>query len=258
MRSPNDLRSLIDAYLADLPLSGELGEAIRYALQGGGKRIRPVLCLAVTEAAGAPPPMAVPAAAAVELVHTFSLVHDDLPALDDDAIRRGRPSTHVQFGEAEAILTGDALLGQAFELVTCYEPELVKQLVQQLAGAALNMIRGQHIELSEDAPDIEELYRLKTGALFTAAAACGLRVAGVPHGSAHPWLAFADDFGLLFQIADDIADGDGIAAARGPEAARALAEEVEGSARAALDQIDADTSVLAELLSGLSGRAAGR
>jgi geranylgeranyl diphosphate synthase, type II len=258
VRSPGELRRLIDDYLADLPLHGELADEVRYALQGGGKRIRPVLCLAVAEAAGAPPPLAAPAAAAVELVHTFSLVHDDLPALDDDPVRRGRPSTHVQFGEAQAILTGDALLGQAFEQVTSYEPELVKPLVQQLAGATLNMIRGQHMELSGEARDVEELYRLKTGALFTAAAACGLCVAGVPERGGRPWLVFAHEFGLLFQVVDDIIDGDGIVEQRGPEAARELADEVEGRARAALDQIDADTSVLAELLSGLSGRAAGR
>jgi geranylgeranyl diphosphate synthase, type II len=258
VRSPDELRRLIDAYLAGLPLHGELAEAVRYALQGGGKRIRPVLCLAVAEAAGAPPPMAAPAAAAVELVHTFSLVHDDLPALDDDAVRRGRPSTHVQFGEAQAILAGDALLGQAFELVTSYEPELVKPLVKQLAGATLAMIQGQHLELSGDTPDIEELYRLKTGALFTAAAACGLRVAEVPEGGARPWLVFAGEFGLLFQVVDDIIDGDGVVVRRGPDAARKLAEDVEARASAALDEIDADTAVLAELLSGLSGPPAAR
>jgi geranylgeranyl diphosphate synthase type II len=256
VHSPDELRGLIDGYLADLPLHGELAEAVRYALQGGGKRIRPVLCLAVAEAAGAPPARATPAAAAVELVHTFSLVHDDLPALDDDALRRGRPSTHVQFGEAQAILTGDALLGQAFELVTGYEPELVKPLVKQLAGATLNMIRGQHLELSGDAPEIEELYGLKTGALFTAAAACGLRVAGIAEGSGRPWLVFAHEFGLLFQVVDDIIDGDGVVTRRGPAAARRLAGDMEARARSALDEIDADTSVLAELLSGLSGRAA--
>jgi geranylgeranyl diphosphate synthase type II len=258
VRSPEELRQLIDGYLSDLPLNGELGDAIRYALDGGGKRIRPVLCLAVTEAAGAPPPKAAPAAAAVELVHTFSLVHDDLPALDDDDLRRGRPSTHVRFGEAEAILTGDALLGQAFELVTCYEPDLVKRLVHELATATLNMIRGQHMELSGAARDIYELYMLKTGALFMAAAGCGLGVAGVPKGSGSPWLAFAQEYGLLFQLVDDIVDADGIVAARGPEVARSLAEEVEARARAALDEIDANTSVLAELVSGLSARAAGR
>jgi geranylgeranyl diphosphate synthase type II len=258
VRSPDELRRVIDGYLADLPPQGELSEPVRYALEGGGKRIRPVLCLAVAEAAGAPPPMAVPAAAAVELVHTFSLVHDDLPALDDDAVRRGRPSTHVQFGEAQAILTGDALLGQAFELVTSYAPELVKPLVKQLAGATLSMIRGQHLELSGDAWDVEELYRLKTGALFTAAAACGLRVAGIPDGAGRPWLAFAHEFGLLFQVVDDIIDGDGVVEQRGPGAARRLAEDVEARARSALDEIDADTSVLVELLSGLSGRAAAR
>ena len=194
----------------------------------------------------------------MELVHTFSLVHDDLPALDDDAVRRGRPSTHVQFGEAAAILTGDALLGQAFELVLCYEPDLVKRLVHELASATLNMIRGQHAELAGEVRDLEALYELKTGALFTAAAGCGLHVAGIPQGSQAPWRLFAQHFGLLFQIVDDIVDGDGIVAARGLEAARTLAETVEARSRMALDEIAADTSVLAELVSGLSARAGGR
>jgi geranylgeranyl diphosphate synthase, type II len=258
VRSPEELRALIEDYLASAtrgPLDGELGGAIRYSLEGGGKRIRPVLCLAVGEAAGAAVREVVPAAAAVELVHTFSLVHDDLPALDDDDVRRGRPSTHIRFGEGVAILTGDALLANALHLALSYGDRAV---ANELASATLNMIRGQYLDIEGSDLGLEELYELKTGALFTAAAGCGLHVAGVPEGAQRPWRAFAQEFGLLFQVVDDITDGDGVVQHRGPEAASALAKDVEARARVALDEIDADTSVLAELLSGLSGRAAGR
>jgi geranylgeranyl diphosphate synthase, type II len=258
VRSPEQLRLVIEDYLEQITpawIDGELGEAIRYSLEGGGKRIRPVLCLAVAEAAGAPPPMAVPAAAAIELVHTFSLVHDDLPALDDDRIRRGRPSTHVQFGEAAAILAGDALLAQALHLAFTYgEPGVANEL----ANATLNMIRGQYLELTGSDKELEELYELKTGALFSAAVGCGLHVAGVPEGSKRPWRAFAHEFGVLFQVVDDIADGDGVVQERGAEAARELALQVEARAHESLNEIDVDTSVLAKLVAGLSARAAGR
>ncbi|HKB19900.1 MAG TPA: polyprenyl synthetase family protein, partial [Gaiellaceae bacterium] len=116
-------RNRVEAYLAALPFADELGaltEAMRYSLDGGGKRIRPVLCLATGEAVGAAPEDLLPAAAAVELVHTFGMVHDDLPALDDDDVRRGRATSHVRFDEATAILNGDALLAQAFELALSY------------------------------------------------------------------------------------------------------------------------------------------
>jgi geranylgeranyl diphosphate synthase, type II len=258
VHSPEDLRALVEDYLEHLAptwMDGQLGEAIRYSLEGGGKRIRPVLCLAVAEAAGAEPPEAVPAAAAVELVHTFSLVHDDLPALDDDRLRRGRPSTHVQFGEAVAILTGDALLAQALHLAMSYgEPGVANEL----ANATLNMIRGQYLDVTGSGSALEELYELKTGALFSAAVGSALHVAGVPPAAQRPWRAFAREFGVLFQVVDDIADGDGLVETHGVEAARELGSQVEARARAALDEIDADTSVLAELVSGLSARAGGR
>ena len=124
MQQADELRAVVDAYLARLSLAPELGglvETMRYALEPGGKRVRPVLCLAVCEAAGGDVDAALPAAAAVELVHAFSLVHDDLPALDDDAERRGLPSAHVAFGEGVALLAGDALLAEALRLALSYE-----------------------------------------------------------------------------------------------------------------------------------------
>ena len=128
LRSPEELRALVEGYLGELAFTPELGrleEALRYPLEAGGKRVRPVITLAVGEAADAAAEHVLPAAAAVELVHTFSLVHDDLPALDDDDERRGRPSAHIAFGEATALLAGDALLAEAFRLALSYPTPMV-------------------------------------------------------------------------------------------------------------------------------------
>ena len=156
---------------------------MRYALQGGGKRIRPVLCLATGEAAGAEPADLLPAAAAIELVHTFSLVHDDLPALDDDALRRGRASAHVEYGEAVAILAGDALLAQALDLALSYgRPEVAREL----ARATLGMIGGQYLDVTNGRAELAQLHALKTGRLFSAAVGSALWVARVPEESKRP------------------------------------------------------------------------
>ena len=219
----DDHRALVERYLDELALTPELGglaEAMRYALDGGGKRIRPVLCLAVGVAAGADADELLPAAAAVELVHTFSLVHDDLPALDDDDVRRGRPSAHVQFGEATALLAGDALLAEAFRLALSYRtPDVARELVT----ATIGMIGGQHLDVTGQRDDPRTLTRLKTGRLFDAAVGCALWAAGVPERDQGPWRAFAAELGLLFQFVDDILDGDCYAATHGFEAVRALA-----------------------------------
>ena len=143
-RSPEELRTLVEGYLAELAFTPELGgleEALRYPLESGGKRVRPVISLAVAEAAGGVAEHCLPAAAAVELVHTFSLVHDDLPAMDDDDERRGRPSAHIAFGEATALLAGDALLAEAFRLALSYPTPMVGR---ELAQATLGMIGGQY------------------------------------------------------------------------------------------------------------------
>ena len=152
MTGPQELTALVEGYLDELALTPELGELagpIRYALAGGGKRIRPVLCLATGEALGREPEELLPAGAAIELVHNFSLVHDDLPSLDDDELRRGRASTWAQFDEATAVLAGDALLAEAFRLALSYPTPFVgRELVQ----ATLGMIGGQR-ELVEVALD---------------------------------------------------------------------------------------------------------
>ena len=256
MQSPDELRGLIETYLGDLALTPELGglsDALRYALEGGGKRVRPVICLATGQAAGVDPELVLPAAAAVELVHTFSLVHDDLPALDDDDVRRGRPSLHVRFGEANAILAGDALVSEAFRLALSYPgPEVGRELAQ----ATLGMIGGQYLDLSDDPGDLASLHRLKTGCLFSASVGCGLWAAGVPAREQGPWRSFGDELGLLFQIVDDILDGDGYVLSHGLDGARRLADEAAGRARACLKTISADTAVLEEIVSGLAVRTA--
>jgi geranylgeranyl diphosphate synthase, type II len=255
MRAVEELRASVEAWLADLELSPELGgleEAVRYALAGGGKRIRPVLCLATTEAAGGDPNEALPAAAAVELVHSFSLVHDDLPALDDDEERRGRPTAHVRFGEAPAILAGDALLTEAFALALRYP---TTEVAKELAFATSGMIGGQFLDVNGRSPDRAELNRLKTGRLFEASVGCALWVASVPEDEQGPWRAFGADYGSLYQVVDDLLDDDGLVDELGAERTRKLAAETEESARGRLEVIDADTSVLDRLVDELAARA---
>ena len=200
---PDELRALVERYLDGYALTLELGtlaEPIRHAL--GGKRVRPILCLATGEALGGSADQLLPAAAAIELVHSFSLVHDDLPALDDDRERRGAPSVWARYDEATAILAGDALLAEAFRLSLSYgTPAVARELVE----ATLAMIGGQWLDIRGDG-EREELYRLKTGALFSASVGCALAALDVAPVDQAPWRSFAADLGLLFQIVDDILD----------------------------------------------------
>jgi geranylgeranyl diphosphate synthase type II len=247
------LRGLVEAYLAELALTPELGTlepAIRHAL--GGKRIRPVLCLATGDAVGARVENLLPAAGAVELVHSFSLVHDDLPALDDDRKRRGAPSVWARYGEATAILAGDALLAEAVRLALSYpRPAVARELID----ATLAMIAGQQIDLDGSAP-LDRLHALKTGALFSASVMCGLWAAEVPVSEHGPWRAFAGELGLLFQIVDDVLDGDGYVLEVGEGNARRLADEAAERARSRLGDLDADTSLLEAIVGELAVRTA--
>ena len=245
------LRALIEGYLSELALTPELGtleEPMRHAL--GGKRVRPVLCLATGDALGARVENLLPAAAAVELVHSFSLVHDDLPSLDDDDERRGAPSVWAQYGEATAILAGDALLAEAMRLALTYPTPAV---ARELVDATIAMIGGQQLDL-EGGADLERLHALKTGALFSAAVMCGLWAAEVPVSEHAPWRSFAAEVGLLFQIVDDVLDGDGYVLEVGEERSRRLADEAAERARARLGEIDADTDVLISIVDGLTIR----
>jgi geranylgeranyl diphosphate synthase, type II len=256
VRAPDELRALVESYLGELTLTPELhgqAESVRYAIASPGKRVRPVICLAVAEACGVEPEAALPAGAALELVHCFSLVHDDLPALDNDDERRGQPSTWKRFGEAVGILAGDALLAEAFLLALSYPAPHVGR---ELAQATLGMIGGQYLDVTGTAPEEATLHRLKTGCLFYASVALALWVAEVPEPEQASWRAFGDELGLLFQIVDDILDGDGYVLSQGAEGARRLADEAAVRAQARLAEVDADTSVLEEIVDGLKVRTA--
>ncbi|HEY6067290.1 MAG TPA: polyprenyl synthetase family protein, partial [Gaiellaceae bacterium] len=178
-------------------------------------------------------------------------VHDDLPSLDNDSERRGRPSVWAQHGEAVAVLAGDALLAEAFRLALSYP---FPHAGRELAQATLGMIGGQYLDITGSAPDEETLHRLKTGCLFSAAVGLALWVAGVSERDQSPWRAFGDELGLLFQIVDDILDGDGYVLAHGEEGARALADEAAARAHARLHDVAADTSTLEDIVSGLATR----
>ena len=251
MRTAEELRALVADSLDDLELSPELGalvEPMRYAV--GGKLIRPVLCLATAEALGLDAEEALPAALAIELVHSFSLVHDDLPALDDDDVRRGKPTVHAEFGERTAILVGDALLAEAFRLVAATgRPDAVVAL----AAATSKMIGGQHLDF-EGGASREDVHRLKTAALFEAPVACALVLAGISEDERPPWLELATEVGLLFQVVDDILDADGLVQELGAEETRALADRRAARAHELLAALEVDTAVLESIVDGLATR----
>jgi geranylgeranyl diphosphate synthase type II len=277
MRDLDELRSLAEEYLGSLPLAAALGrleEALRYSLLGGGKRIRPVLCLATGEALGREPEELLPAACSLELVHTFSLVHDDLPALDDDALRRGQPSAHVRFGEDVAILAGDALLAEAFRLALRYP---TPDVARELAEATLGMIGGQYLDVTTngelDAAALRRLHALKTGRLILACVNCATAVAGVSGEEWAEWAEFGREVGLLFQIVDDILDATGTAeelgktpgkdeaagkvtyvSVYGLERARGLADETRARVAARLAALPGDTAVLGTLVEAIRER----
>ncbi len=224
----------LDRYLpAESTPPETISRAVRYSLFAGGKRLRPLLVLSAAEAVGGEIEDALPAAAAFELIHTYSLVHDDLPAMDDDSLRRGRPTSHVVFGEAMAILAGDALQSHAFALLAnppppCRVPaERRLRAVAELASAAGagGMVGGQVFDLESegrpvDAAGLERIHRHKTGALIRAAARVGGIVSGASEEELDRLTRFADEAGLAFQIVDDILDVEGSAATLGKSAGK--------------------------------------
>jgi geranylgeranyl diphosphate synthase, type II len=218
---PEHLRSEIESYLESVRFSTEhatsgLEEAMRYSLLAGGKRIRPVLALATAEALGRDRSSVLPLAAAIELIHTYSLIHDDLPAMDDDDLRRGRLTCHKAFGEDVAILAGDALYAEAFKLLLTAQagdPAGVLAAAADLAGATgvQGMVGGQFLDVAQTAPPgaagLRRLHELKTGRLIASSVECVLRLADAPTSDASDALrAFAGELGVLFQIVDDILD----------------------------------------------------
>ena len=217
---PTDLLELVEEYLAELDFGADrraarLAEAMRYSLLAGGKRIRPVLTLATARGCGADPTTVLPTAAALELIHTYSLIHDDLPAIDYDTRRRGRPTCHVAFGEDVAILAGDGLFAEAFNLVLSRqsgECAAVLAALAEIAAAAgvQGMVGGQYMDVAGETAaddDLRTLPALKTGRLTQAAVVCGALLGGA--ADVGPHRAFAAELGLLFQIVDDILDETG-------------------------------------------------
>lgn len=215
--------AVIDGYLDELtrshPEPPPLRDAVRYALLGAGKRVRPVLAWHACAAAGAPAEASLPAGAAVELVHAFSLVHDDLPALDNDDLRRGRPTLHIHAGEAMAILAGDAMLSMAFRVLAerAADATLAVALVRELADATARMIAGQVEDTlpasggTENAAATERLERVhanKTGALIRASCRMGVLCGRPrePEGALRSVTRYAEAVGLMFQIVDDLLD----------------------------------------------------
>lgn len=265
---PEHLQVKVERYLEQLHFSREsasagLDEAMRYSLLAGGKRIRPVLALATAEAVGLDPESVLALAAAVELIHTYSLIHDDLPAMDDDDLRRGRPTCHRAFGEDVAILAGDGLYAEAFRLLLTEQPGEPADLLAaagELAAATgvQGMVGGQYLDVAASAPPgpdgLRRLHELKTGRLIAASIECVLLLAS-PHKRATipVFRTFASELGVLFQIVDDILDVTGSQEALGKQqgsderlgkrtyvtefgldGARRLARESHQRARAAL------------------------
>ncbi len=230
---PDALRTRVERYLETLrftsrPRVAGLEEAMRYSLLAGGKRVRPVLTLATARAIRRDEEEVLPLAAAIELIHTYSLIHDDLPAMDDDDLRRGRPTCHVAYGEDVAILAGDGLYAEAFRHVLAEqagEPAHVMAAVRELAAATgvQGMVGGQYVDVMGDRAghtdggldELQELHALKTGRLIGASVECVLLLSGMDGPVTHHYRTYAAELGVLFQIVDDILDVTGTDAALG-------------------------------------------
>jgi geranylgeranyl diphosphate synthase type II len=268
---PEHLREEVERYLGALRFSEEaltagLEEAMRYSLLAGGKRIRPVLSLATARAVGLEQHQVLPLAGAIELIHTYSLIHDDLPAMDDDALRRGKPTCHVKFGEDVAILAGDGLYAEAFRHLLTHQrsaPERVLGAAAELAAATgvNGMVGGQYADVNPRTPSgaaaLRRVHELKTGRLISASVLCVLLLSEIADGpETAPYRRFAAELGVLFQIIDDILDvtgtDDALGKPRGSderhgkrtyvsvfgiERARELAADSHRMAREALDEV---------------------
>jgi geranylgeranyl diphosphate synthase type II len=287
---PEHLRVEVEQYLREMQFTQEaitagLVDAMRYSLLAGGKRIRPVLSLATARAVGLDPAEVLPLAGAIELIHTYSLIHDDLPAMDDDELRRGQPTCHVKYGEGVAILAGDGLYAEALAHLLTYqraEPERVLAAARELAAATgvAGMVGGQYADVASEGAagpeSLRRLHELKTGRLIGASVLCVLLLSGVDDGPDGPRTApfrrFAAELGVLFQIIDDILDVTGTDAQLGKphgsderhgkstyvseygiERARELAAESHHTARAALAEAHAVAPAHAIAGSGSSG-----
>jgi farnesyl diphosphate synthase len=280
MRASLDrVETALEHYLPGTDIApAKLHEAMRYAVLGGGKRVRPLLCHAAGGLTGASAGAVETASAALEMIHVYSLVHDDMPAMDDDALRRGKPTVHVQYDEATALLVGDALQSQAFVALTAagnglndaQQAALVRELA--LASGSIGMAGGQAIDLESvgrklSRPELETMHRKKTGALLRASVRMGALAGATPDEAA---LRALDDYsaavGLAFQVVDDILDVTADSATLGKtagkdaqhdkptyvsiiglDASRELAAQLRRDAHAALQPFGARAQRLAEL-----------
>ena len=261
-----------------------LHEAIRWSVFAGGKRIRPALVHAVGMAFGAEMAAFSQTAAAIEMIHTYSLIHDDLPAMDDDDLRRGQPTCHKKFGEATAILAGDVLQTLAFKAIADdggLSPELRIRLISLIAdasGTPSGMAAGQQLDLSGEGKqlsvaELENVHNQKTGALIAAAACSGAMIGGATEGEISSVRRFATDLGLLFQVTDDMLDvtqetetlgktaGKDVTSEKatypglyGIDGTRELAAKLLADACLALDLLDRDTALLREIAHAIAGR----
>ncbi len=277
-------RRAFEEYLQGLRFTEEarlrgLEEAMRYSMLAGGKRVRPALCMEVAWIFGPEPSLVLPSAAAIELIHTYSLIHDDLPAMDDDDYRRGRPTAHKEFGEAMAILAGDAFFGEALILITVHQKgscEEIIEVVRELAGSTgvNGMVGGQVMDMNQTGragtTDPETLYMIhkyKTGALIKSSARIGAILAGATVEEQAAVSEYASELGLCFQIVDDVlnatATREELGKSAGSDAEQGKAtfvgvfglegatREADGAAErafAALSKVDGDTSGLQELV----------
>lgn len=280
----DDHRKQFDQYLEGLYFSEEprlsgLVSAMRYSMLAGGKRVRPTLCMETARVFGTDPAVTLPSAAAVELIHTYSLIHDDLPAMDDDDYRRGQPTAHKKFGEAMAILAGDAFFGEALTLITVHQRgtcEQVVEVVRELAGSTgvNGMVGGQVIDMDHtgsgegvDPETLHMIHKYKTGALIKSSARIGAILADTTEEEQSDISEYAIELGLCFQIIDDVLDATSTREALGKsagsdaeqgkatfvgvyglEGARKEADTAAERALAALARIDGDSSGLRGLV----------
>jgi len=283
IRRETELLAEIESHLAlavdRASLAPNLRESVRYALLGGGKRLRPILTLVCAEVAGGRRDGVLDAAAAVEMVHAFSLVHDDLPALDNDSLRRGRPTLHVAHGEAMAILAGDALLSLAFE-TAARSPRHSDRLVAELASATTAMITGQVYDTlggfeadQSNESRLLSVHRNKTGALIRAACRMGAVGVSAPESTVDLLSRWGEVVGLMFQVVDDLIDETQTAehagkavgkdraagkltwpAVHGVDATRREIERLADAAREVADPLGADAAPLLEITELLANR----
>jgi geranylgeranyl diphosphate synthase, type II len=276
-------RRAFEEYLHGLRFTKEprlrgLEEAMKYSMLAGGKRVRPALCMETAWIFEAEPSLVLPSAAAIELIHTYSLIHDDLPAMDDDDFRRGRPTAHKEFGEAMAILAGDAFFGEALTLITVHQRggcEEILEVVRELADSTgvNGMVGGQVMDMNQtgraETTDAETLYMIhtyKTAALIKSSARIGAILAGATNDEQAAVSEYAAELGLCFQIVDDVLNAtstrEELGKSAGSDAEQGKAtfvgvfglegatREADGAAKralTALSRVDGDTSGLQEL-----------